>query len=145
MPDKSGRNDRLIEALVDILGDSEGQTADEVKAELASEGVDVYASVKRLMATVRRCSTEAKMRQLDLAKERRLAREVQRPSVIGRTTGLSGSEIDRRLEEIDRITEGRLCVNFRDLEAMSEEDKKALLEDMELALSRLEPKKDNDA
>lgn len=46
---------RLLDALVELLGDSSNQTGDEVRVELIAEGIDVDSSVARLMDTVRRC------------------------------------------------------------------------------------------
>ena len=46
---------RLIDTLSDALGRSDGQTVEEIKAELEEEGIDVEASIKRLKFFVDEC------------------------------------------------------------------------------------------
>ena len=144
MTDNKNQDVNLIESLVDIMGNSEDQSVEEVKTELEADGIDVNESVQRLMATVRRCSNEAKRKRLDLAKHSRLQRETQRPTLRDQIAQMSIDQIEHRFREIEEFTEGQLYVNFRDLESQSDDDKRALLEDMEIALERIESEKGAD-
>jgi hypothetical protein len=144
MADKKSQDLQLIVALVDFLGNSEDQTVDEVKAELKAEGIDVDASIQRLMGTVRRCSSEAKRKQLDIARQERLQREARRPNLRKKIDQLSDEQIHRRFQEIERISKGRLCVNFRDLQSTSSEDRRGILEDLEFELEQIEDGKADD-
>ena len=49
----------LLDALTDALGRSEGQSLNEVKEDLQDEGIDVEASVKSLMESVKMISMTA--------------------------------------------------------------------------------------
>lgn len=50
---------RFVDALTDALGSSEGQSLNEVKEDLQDEGIDVEASVKSLMESVKMISMTA--------------------------------------------------------------------------------------
>ncbi len=46
----------FLVSLCDALGSSEGQTIEEVKAELREDGVDVEAAIEETKAWVKKCS-----------------------------------------------------------------------------------------
>ncbi len=52
----------LIVSLCDALGDSEGQTIEEVKAEIREEGVDVEVAMEEAKAWVKKCSEASRER-----------------------------------------------------------------------------------
>lgn len=128
----------LLDALTDALGRSEGQSLEEVKEDLKDEGIDVDASVRSLMESVKAISMKAKRSQLDLSKERRLADESKVQSIIGKFAGWTRVQILARIEEIAAEPGLKVLVSHRDLESKSTEDLISLIEDLELAKDNAE-------
>ncbi|MFH0812010.1 MAG: hypothetical protein V2A69_04120 [Pseudomonadota bacterium] len=123
----------LLDALTDALGRSEGQSLEEVKEDLQNEGIDVDASVRSLMESVKVISMTARRSQMDLAREKRIAAESKQQSFIGKYARWTRDQILARIVDITAEPGLKALVSHRDLESKSTEDLISLLEDMELA------------
>lgn len=141
--DKEGKRMILVDALTDALGRSDGQSIEEVKANLRDEGIDVDVAVKRLVASVQKVSMAAKRIQLDVARDKRREMESKRLNLKGKFVGWSRDEVLARIKEITRLSGPDVSIAYRDLEARSTEDLKSLLEDLEMARYRSECEKGN--
>jgi len=123
----------FLDSLTDALGRSEDQSLEEVKNDLRDEGIDVEASMERLMSSVKDISMEARRKQLDLAKEKRDEIESKYPDFIGKFSKLTREEILSRIQEIGSSFGLEASVAYRDLESKDIDDLRSLLEDLELA------------
>jgi len=120
----------MLDNLTEFAGGSEGQSADEVMAELRSEGFDVDDGFQEFMKTVGECSARSRRQDLESARERRMQAEAK----------LKITERFKRTKEELMATiqallspDPQLSVSWRDLESKSEEDLISLIEDLETA------------
>ena len=128
----------LLDALTDALGRSEGQSIEEVKEDLQDEGIDVDASVRSLMESIKEISMTAKRSQLDLSRKKRIAAESKQQGIIGKYARWTRDQILARIVEIMAEPGLKVLVSHRDLESKSTEDLISLIEDMELAKENAE-------
>jgi len=120
----------FFDTLTDALGNSEGMSREEIVSDLKEEGIDVDASVKRILAMVELASQQAKRQQLDIAREERLALEGKKPTRLGKFLDWTKEQIIEKINEL-LLTGGPLAsVSYRELESKSQEDLAALLEDL---------------
>ena len=124
---------KTLDTLTDALGSSEGQSVDEVKAELRDEGIDVEAALTRLKNVQQHISMEAKRSVLDAARERRLKLVEKGHEFIGRFRDWTRDQIIERIKELSSPEAG---FAYRDLEAMGTEEMTSILEDLEMAHRR---------
>jgi hypothetical protein len=131
-----GENDKNIErldSLTDALGRSDGQSLEEVKEDLKSEGIDLDSSLKRLMETVHKSSRAARRKMLDRAREERLKTDAKEPTTFGKFANWTREELIGKIREILSTAPVAINVSFRDLESKHDEDLASLLEDLERA------------
>ncbi len=120
----------FFDTLSDALGNSEGVSKEDIIANLKEEGIDVDASVKRILAMVEHASQQAKRQQLEIAREQRLALESKKPTRLGEFLDWTKEQIIEKINEL-LPTSGPLAkVSYRELESKSQEDLAALLEDL---------------
>lgn len=141
--DQKDKQMMLLDALTDALGRSDGQSIEEVRADLRDEGIDVDVAVKRLVASVQKISMAANRKQLNVARDKRREMESKRPGLIEEFAEWSRDEVLARIQEITRLSGLDVSVAYRDLEDRSTEDLKSLLEDLEMARHRSECEKGN--
>ena len=120
----------FFDTLTDALGDSEGVSREEIVAELKEEGIDVDASVKRILAMVENASKQAKRQQLEIAREQRLALESKKPTRLGEFLDWTKEQIIEKIHELLPTSGPLASVSYRELESKSQEDLAALLEDL---------------
>jgi hypothetical protein len=133
---KKNKEDKIqsfLEGLTESFGRSEGESLEEVINSLKEDGFNVEASVSRLKAKVQNFSQETKRRQLVVAREKRLSLENEAASKVKDFIGLSKDIIINKIMGLCIIPNISASVSYRDLEAKSETDLIALLEDLELA------------
>jgi hypothetical protein len=121
---------KTLDTLTEALGMSEGQSVDEVKAELRDEGIDVEAALTRLKNARLSISMAAKRATLDAAKEKRLKLIKKGHEFIGRFNDWTRNQIMERIKELSGPEAG---LAYRDLEAMGTEEMVSILEDLEMA------------
>ena len=121
---------KTLDTLTDALGKSEGQSVDEVKAELRAEGIDVDAALTRLKNVQQHISMVAKRSVLDTAREKRLKLVKKGHEFIGRFSDWTRDQIIERIKELSGPEAG---LAYRDLEAMGTEEMASILEDLEMA------------
>jgi len=134
--DKGKKNLVFIDALTDALGRSEGLSVEEITDELWEEGIDVEATLQRLLVKREEISRAAKRERLEEAKKERLRMEAERPGFLKRISGWTKEQILATIKELAASLDEAVSVSFRDLESKSREDLVALLEDLELAKQR---------
>jgi hypothetical protein len=120
----------MLNNLTEFVGGSEGQSAEEVMAELRSEGVDVDRGFQEFMKTVGECSARSRRQDLEFARERRMQAEAK----LTISDRLKGTKED--LMNTIRallLANPQLSVSWRELESKSEEDLISLIEDLETA------------
>jgi len=121
---------KTLDTLTDALGRSEGQSVDEVKAELRDEGIDVEAALTRLKNVQQHISMVAKRSVLDTAREKRLKLVEKGHEFIGKFSDWTRDQIIERIKELSSPEAG---LAYRDLEAMGTEEMASILEDLEMA------------
>lgn len=121
---------KILDTLTDALGRSEGQSVDEVKAELRDEGIDVEAALTRLKNVQQHISMVAKRSVLDTAKEKRLKLVEKGHEFIGMFSDWTRDQIIERIKELSSPEAG---LAYRDLKALGTEEMASILEDLEMA------------
>jgi hypothetical protein len=121
---------KILDTFTDALGRSEGQTVDEVKAELRDEGIDVEVTLARLKNVQQHISMAAKRSVLDIAKEKRLGLVKKGHAFIGKFDDWTRDQI---IERIKKLSGPKAGLAYRDLEAMGTEEMASILEDLEMA------------
>jgi hypothetical protein len=120
---------KVLDSLTDALGMSEGQSPEDVKADLRDEGVDVDAALARLKKARLSISMVAKRSALDTARERRLKLVEKGHEFIGKFSDWTRDQIMVRIKELSGPEAG---LAYRDLEAMGTEEIVSILEDLEM-------------
>jgi hypothetical protein len=131
--DKNNKYIEQLDSLTDALGRSNGQSLEEVKADLKSEGIDLNSSLKPLMETVHKSSRAARRKMLDHAREERLKTNAEESTAFGKFSYLPRKELIGKIQEILSTAPVPINVSFRDLESKNDEDLASLLEDIERA------------
>ena len=121
---------KTLDTFTDALGMSEGQSIDEIKAEIRDQGVDVDAALVRLKNARLNISMAARRSALDAAKEKRLKLAEKGHEFIGKFRDWSREQILERIRELSGPEAG---LAYRDLEAMGTEEMVFILEDLEMA------------
>ena len=124
------KNIKTLDTLTEALGMSEGQTPEEIKADIADEGIDVDAALARLKDARLSISMAAKRSALDAAREKRHKLIKKEHEFIGKFSDWTKDQIIERINELSGPEAG---LAFRDLEAMGTEEMASILEDLELA------------
>jgi hypothetical protein len=126
----------LISNLADALAEIECKTQEEVKEDLRKEGVDPDAAMGRFTKFLKKCSMDAKRKQLDLAAEARMKFDAKNKQDTNRKIGLSKEEMLSRIRSLMAVPEAAISASFRDLEIKEPEDIEAILEDIETSIQR---------
>ena len=131
----------FVDALTDSLGRSEGQSIEEVKKELQEEGIDVDATMKRLMDMVSETSKAARRKQLDLAREKRQEMESRKDKLLIKYAKWTKEKVISKINELLSLPEPDVSVAYRDLDLKTTEDLRSLLVNLEMAKQRNEYEK----
>lgn len=130
--DKRQKDLSLLNNLFESLGDSGGMSTDEVEEGLRADGVDPNEALQRLIGVVKQVSAGSKRAALDLAKEKRLNRQGGVEKIIGKYRDLNRSQL---MEVIKALVGGSglsAAASYRDLEKQTDDNLRALLEDLEM-------------
>lgn len=121
-------NRTFVANIEELLADSEGQSVDELKRELAGQGIDAESILRRVRAQVEVHQTEVRLGWL---RDARAALASRKSKVSSRrpSATLTRSQVIQRITEIHE--EEKIVVNFRDLEALPDADLASLLDDLE--------------
>ncbi len=133
MNDKLNNDVKFLNSISSFLGHSEGQTVEEVKEELERNGINVNLALKRFKDTAKRSSDLSKKKQLDLAREKRLAEKDLFSSIATEVSSFSREMVEAKIMEITNLFGQKLRVSFRDLNGKSMEDLRTLLIDLEIS------------
>jgi len=128
-------NTKLLDTLTTALGSSDNQALDEVISDLKEDGVDVDASMKRMMHSLDEMFRRAKVNRLDCAKEERLKAKINDDNIIGRFTDWSKEMLIDKINEIVAGNQGLIGFAYRELVKKEVEDLRALLQDLEITLN----------
>lgn len=121
---------RTMDALTDALGMSEGMSAEEIKADMRDQGIDVDAALARLKRARLSISMAAKRSVLDTAMEKRLKLAEKGHEFIGK---FSNWTRDQLIERIRELSEPDFGFAYRDLENIGTDEMVSILEDLEMA------------
>jgi len=121
---------KTLDALTEALAESEGQSLEEIKADIRDEGIDVDAALARLKNAQLNISMAAKRSALDAARKKRLKLVKKGHEFIGRFSDWTREQIIERIKELSGAEAG---LAYRDLEAMGTEEMVSILEDLEMA------------
>lgn len=130
-------NSEYIKFLDDMfsgLGGSEGFPLEDVKKELAEDGIDLSPILKRLKNRVNHYSQSAKVKRLDVARENRLRATSECHSIANSVSSWTRERITQEIERIANQLGPELGVSYRDLNEITIEDLRSLLLDLQLAL-----------
>jgi hypothetical protein len=124
----------FFDALTNALGESEGMSREDIIAELEAEGIEVDASIKRIQMMVEQASQKARRQQLDIAREKRLALEAERPACLAKFLNWTKEQIiEKIIEKISEVTDPKTIqptVSYRELQSKNLEDLAALYDDL---------------
>jgi biotin operon repressor len=129
-----------LDTLTDALGMSEGQSIEEIKEELRSDGIDVDGAMGRLKMAQNSISKAAKRTTLDTARKKRLKLVEGGHEFIGRFKDWTKEQIMDRIKEIGGPEAG---LAYRSLETMGTEEIALILEDLEMTNARTREEDDN--
>ena len=140
MKNKNSKSDvkanNFIDTLTSALGNSEGQSVEEVKQELIEDGVNVDQVLKNLKKRVKHHSQAANKKRLDFARSNRLASDIETESTARKLSEWTREKLTNEIEEISNLLGPELSVSYRDLNESKTEDLVTMLLDLELALKR---------
>ncbi len=120
----------FLDALTDALGESEGVPKEDIIADLKDEGIDVDVALKRIQTMVEHASQKAKRQQLEIAREKRLALEAEKPARLTEFLDWTKEQTIEKISELIPSIGPLASVSYRELESKSQEDLAALLEDL---------------
>lgn len=120
----------FLDALTDALGETEGVRKEDIIADLKDEGTDVDVALKRIQTMVEHASQKAKRQQLEIAREKRLALEAEKPARLTEFLDWTKEQIIEKISELIPSIGPLASVSYRELESKSQEDLAALLEDL---------------
>ena len=129
-----------LDTLTDALGMSDGQSTEEIKEELRTDGIDVDGALGRLKMAQKSISMAAKRSILDTARKKRLKLVEGGHEFIGRFKDWTKEQIMGRIKEIGGPEAGLAC---RNLEAMGTEEITLILEDLEMTNARTREEDDD--
>lgn len=118
------------------MADSGDMATDDIKEELRTGGVDPDAALKRLMGAVEQASADSKKSVLDLAREARLRQQTNLKKTIDSFKNWSKEQLLSKIKEISLQEDMMPAASYRELEEQTEENLRALLEDLEMLQKR---------
>ena len=126
----------FLKDLFESLADSADMSTDDIKEELRTDGIDPDAALKRLMSAVEQASADSKKSVLDLAREERLRQQVSFKKTIDNFKNWSKEQLLAKIKKISLQGGGMPAASYRGLEEQTEENLRALLEDLEILRKR---------
>lgn len=130
--DKNLEYIKILNALSETFGESEGQSPDDIRTELREEGFDIESAENELIQFQKRISMAARRQVLDEAKYKRENISEIKKQMIDTIKEWSRDQVMERLKNI-LSTEPEAAIAYRDLNTREDEDMKQILIDLELA------------
>lgn len=128
-------NISFIDTLTDAIGRCEDQKLDEVINDLKEGGIDVDASMKRMMSSIDESIRRSKYKILDLAREERLKSKANSGSPIDKFVDWTKDMIIDGINKIISNNQDMIVgAAYRDLVKKDVDDLRALLQDLETTL-----------
>ena len=134
----------ILDCMAEALGDSEGQTMEEIQKDIEDEGCDYKPIMDRLREDLKANLNELKRAALDEARQKRLKTESTFREKLAQFAGLGREEKLARLTFL--LDAGLLAPSlaYRDLTEESDQDLESLYEDAELARLIADQRQKND-
>jgi len=123
---------KLLDKLSETLGDSEGQSPDEIREEFHEEGFDIVSAETKFLKFQEEISMAAKRQVLDEAGKQRDILESKINNIKEKIKGWTKDQIMDRFKDLS-TSDPDLVVAYRNLESKKDEDIKEILIDIELA------------
>lgn len=130
--DKRYKDLSFLNNLFESLGDNENMSTDDIKEELRSDGIDPDATLQRLMAAATQAAADSKRSVLDLAKKERLQQEAKPKRTFDNLINWSKEQLLAQIKSLSLEDNQIAAASYRDLEKLTEDNLRALLEDLEL-------------
>jgi len=142
--DKHHKNLSFLNSLFESLGDSSDMSTDDIREELRADGIDPDAAVQRLMGVVKQASADSRRSALDQARKERLKQQDSIKKTVGKFKDWSREQLMNRIRGL--AGEGGLQAeaSYRELENQTDDNLRALLEDLEMLKKRGSIDPDND-
>ena len=126
----------FLKDLFESLADSGDMSTDDIKEELRTGGIEPDAALKRLMSGVEQASADSKKSVLDLAREERLRQQANFKKTVDSFKNWSKEQLLTKIKEISLQGGMMPAASYRELEEQTEENLRALLEDLEMLRKR---------
>jgi hypothetical protein len=123
----------FLDHLASFLGNSEGQTLEEIKRDVEEMGVDFDGVMKRTKKTVELKLNELKRQTLDQARDERLKKDATFRDRLDQFKGLRGVEKLSRMRDLLEAGGMSPSLAYRGLSRKDDKDLASLSEDAELA------------
>lgn len=142
--DKRHKDLSFLNNLFESLGDSSDMSTDDIREELRADGIDPDAAVQRLMGVVKQASADSRRSVLDQARKERLKQQDRIKKTVGKFKDWSRKQLMERIRGL--AGEGGLQAeaSYRELENQTNDNLRALLEDLEMLKKRGSIDPDND-
>lgn len=123
---------KLLDKLSETIGESEGQSPNEIRDELQEEGFDIVSAEAGFLEFQQNLSMAAKRQALDDAEQERTLFESKMQSIKEKIKGWTKDQVLDRFKDLSN-NDPKLVVAYRDLEDKKDEDIKEILIDIERA------------
>jgi len=142
--DKRHKDLSFLNNLFESLGDSSDKSTDDIKEEMRADGIDPDAAVQRLMGVVKQASADSRRSALDQARKERLKQQDSIKKTVGKFKDWSREQLMDRIRGL--AGEGGLQAeaSYRELGNQTDDNLRALLEDLEMLKKRGSIDPDND-
>ncbi len=141
--DKYDNDLSFINNLFESLGDSGYMSIDDIKEELRADGVEPDEALQRLMRVVTQSSADSRKSALDRAREKRLKQQDRVKKTIGKFKDWSREQLLDKIRTLSGEHGLQAAASYRELGEQTEDNLRALLEDLEM-LQRQKSKDSDD-
>jgi len=141
--DKYHNDLSFINNLFESLGDSGDMSTDDIKEELRADGVEPDEALQRLMKVVTQASADSRKSALDRAREKRLKEQDRVKKTIGKFKDWTREQLLDKIRTLSGEHGLQAAASYRELGEQTEDNLRALLEDLEM-LQRQKSKDSDD-
>ena len=134
----------FLNNLFESLGDNNDMSTDEIKEEMRADGVDPDAAIQRLMKGVKQASADSRKSVLDLAREKRLKQQGSIKETIGKFKGWDREHLLAKIRALVAESGMQAAASYRELGEQTDDNLRALLEDLEMLQERNSTDPNND-
>lgn len=141
--DKYHNDLSFINNLFESLADSGDMSTDDIKEELRADGVEPDEALQRLMRVVTQASADSRKSALDRAREKRLKEQDRVKKTIGKFKDWTREQLLDKIRTLSGERGLQAAASYRELGEQTEDNLRALLEDLEM-LQRQKSKDSDD-